>query len=103
MLTVRATLVQASVLLKLNEDFVARASYLSRVLVDDIHLPVEKRRLQPRQMGGIAGGEKYLEEGIFFKFALDVSPRSSGVCLTAVSSTESTAATPMQCGQLATN
>jgi len=33
---------------------------------------VEKKTLRPIAVGGQAGGEKYIVQGIFFKFALDI-------------------------------
>jgi hypothetical protein len=29
------------------------------------------KTIKPKDAGGVAGGEKYIEEGIFFKFAKD--------------------------------
>jgi hypothetical protein len=29
------------------------------------------KSIKPKDAGGVAGGEKYIEEGIFFKFAKD--------------------------------
>lgn len=52
-------------------EFMDTASRLAKTIVTEMTLPVEAKKIKPRNMGGIAGGEKYLEEGIFFKFAID--------------------------------
>ena len=52
--------------------FVDAASRAGRDIIADRSLPVEERRIKPADgMGGVAGGEKYVHGGIFFKFALD--------------------------------
>jgi len=58
---------------KLSQEFIDTATDLARVIIEEISLPPPKKTLKPRAFGGIAGGEKYLEKGIFFKFAFDVN------------------------------
>lgn len=52
-------------------EFMDTASRIAKKIVTEMTLPVDAKTVKPRNMGGIAGGEKYLEEGIFFKFAID--------------------------------
>jgi hypothetical protein len=40
--------------------------------VDEVSLPNEKKSIAPKDFGGIAGGSKFLENGIFIKFASDL-------------------------------
>lgn len=44
-----------------------------RIIVSERHLPLGRKTFSPLQSGaGVAGGEKYIVKGIYFKFALDV-------------------------------
>ncbi len=43
------------------------------MIIDELHLPLDQRTYVPaKSVGGIAGGEKYIINGIFFKIARDV-------------------------------
>lgn len=53
------------------QEFTETASRIAKTIVSEVSLPMERKTIQPRRLGGIAGGEKFLEEGIFFKFAID--------------------------------
>jgi len=52
-------------------EFTETASRIAKTIVSEVSLPLERKSIKPRRLGGIAGGEKFLEEGIFFKFAID--------------------------------
>eukprot|EP00727_Mastigamoeba_balamuthi_P002688 m51a1_g12416 hypothetical protein (960) ;mRNA; f:734993-739255 len=55
----------------LHRRFNESASKLAKKLVCEIRLPSADRTLKPINAGGIAGGEKYAEDGIYMKFAKD--------------------------------
>ncbi len=40
-------------------------------LVEDIDLEPDKKRIRPCDIGGLAGGQKFLHKNVFFKFAFD--------------------------------
>eukprot|EP00947_MAST-08B_sp_MAST-8B-sp1_P004624 g4624.t1 len=56
-------------LTKVSNTFVERARAIGTVIIADHFKPVEQRVFKPKDMGGIAGGTKYIEDGILFKFA----------------------------------
>jgi hypothetical protein len=58
---------------KLIDDFSRVARQGSELIIADLFVAPETRRVRPitSQVGGIAGGEKYSYQGIFFKFATD--------------------------------
>eukprot|EP00947_MAST-08B_sp_MAST-8B-sp1_P006491 g6491.t1 len=56
-------------LTKVSNTFVERARAIGRVIITDHFKPVEQRVFKPKNMGGIAGGTKYIEDGILFKLA----------------------------------
>ncbi len=45
---------------------------MARVIIAEVHLPDAQKSIRPKTMGGIAGGAKYMERGIFMKFATDL-------------------------------
>jgi hypothetical protein len=52
------------------------------LFLKELHLPPDRKTIHPLRSGdggrlGIAGGQKYLQEGIFFKFATDLL----GICM----------------------
>jgi hypothetical protein len=55
----------------LERDFLQTAKLYAKIIIDEKFLPVTKKTIKPANMGGIAGGLKYFQEGILFKFALD--------------------------------
>jgi Clustered mitochondria len=58
----------------LARDFEAVASLTVRTIVDEGSLPALRksiRAVDPTVVGGLAGGEKYIHHGIFFKMAVD--------------------------------
>lgn len=56
---------------RFSKEFIKTAERIGKIIIDEVHLPVIQKNIQPAKMGGVAGGEKYLVEGIFFKFAID--------------------------------
>jgi hypothetical protein len=54
------------------QDFVSTAEKYAKIVISEKNLPFEKKTVKPaREIGGIAGGEKYICQGIMLKFALD--------------------------------
>ncbi len=60
-----------SSLLHLTQDFIHCATSYGKIIMEEAHLPKEMKTISPQQIGGIAGGEKYIVRGILFKFAID--------------------------------
>jgi hypothetical protein len=53
----------------LAADFAASAERYGKIIISEIGIPVDKKTIKPvAGVGGAAGGEKYLVNGIFFKF-----------------------------------
>lgn len=57
----------------LSDQFAERAKNIGKKIIEELYLPPSEKTILPvtGYVGGIAGGEKYIEDGIFFKFALD--------------------------------
>lgn len=55
------------------EKFTAVATEAGRTIISELFLPEESRTIRSitAKVGGIAGGEKYICRGIFFKFTKD--------------------------------
>ena len=62
---------RSAALLRLSDEFCETAQRIGRIIIDELSLPNSKKTYKPRDMGGVAGGQKYLEGGVFFKFARD--------------------------------
>lgn len=60
-----------SSLARLAREFVYVAETFSRVIISEMGLPVADKSIKPIDIGGIAGGTKYIVQGVLFKFALD--------------------------------
>jgi hypothetical protein len=56
----------------LVEDFTETASEVGKTIISELHLPPDQRQVKPIDAGGIAGGEKSIAKGIFFKLAVDL-------------------------------
>lgn len=56
---------------RLYSNFLLTARVYAKIIVEEYSLPPAEKTLKPSSVGGIAGGDKYIAEGIFFKFALD--------------------------------
>ena len=61
----------------LHDTFVAEATRLAKIIVNEMNMPVAERSIKPKDFGGIAGGSKFAENGIFIKFATDIHGRLS--------------------------
>jgi hypothetical protein len=57
---------------QLADDFTYASKLYAKVIISELHVPVEHKTICPTKIGGIAGGDKYICGGILFKFALDV-------------------------------
>ncbi len=47
------------------------AQTYGRVIISELSVPIHYKTIKPTSIGGTAGGEKYIVNGILFKFALD--------------------------------
>jgi hypothetical protein len=54
-------------------DFAYCAENYGRIIISEIMLPDQEKTIQPVSIGGVAGGQKYFIQGIYFKFALDLN------------------------------
>lgn len=57
------------VLSSLSKKFVAIAQTYGRIIVRELHFPVERKTIRPMDLGGVIGGDKYVIGGILFKVA----------------------------------
>ncbi|KAN0015626.1 hypothetical protein ACTFIU_008367 [Dictyostelium citrinum] len=55
----------------LEHDFVYAAESYGRIIISENFLANELKTIKPVNVGGVAGGEKYIVQGILFKFALE--------------------------------
>jgi hypothetical protein len=55
----------------LANDFVSVAEQYGRIIISERHLPNADKTIRPVGVGGVAGGDKYIAQGILFKFAVD--------------------------------
>ncbi|KAN0035447.1 hypothetical protein ACTA71_004717 [Dictyostelium dimigraforme] len=55
----------------LEHDFVYAAESYGRIIISENFLADELKTIKPVNVGGVAGGEKYIVQGILFKFALE--------------------------------
>jgi hypothetical protein len=62
---------QCRALASLANNFLAVAVGYAKVIVSEAGLPANNKTIRPVDIGGQAGGEKYLAQGILFKFATD--------------------------------
>eukprot|EP01133_Synstelium_polycarpum_P013644 gene13644-16064_t len=58
-------------LASLEHDFVYAAESYGRIIISEHLLPNDQKTIRPVSVGGIAGGEKYIVQGILFKFAVE--------------------------------
>jgi len=52
-------------------DFQDTSKSLAKILILERNIPIEFKSLKPRNIGGIAGGVKFIIHGILFKFSQD--------------------------------
>ena len=69
--TAAERLTRAVHMYRISKAFTEAARDLAKQIVDELRLPSEQRTIQPVDVGGVAGGEKYIRNGIFLKFARD--------------------------------
>jgi hypothetical protein len=55
----------------LGSDFVKLAETYARIIISEKCLPIEQKSIKPVNIGGAAGGDKFLVNGILFKYAVD--------------------------------
>jgi len=53
----------------LARDFVHASQIISKLIISEYYLPIKEKTIRPQDLGGIAGGSKYICHGILFKFA----------------------------------
>lgn len=64
-----------SKMVDLQQDFLSFVKLYGRIIIVERYVPAEQKTIKPIDMGGAAGGEKYLINGIMFKFAVDTMKR----------------------------
>lgn len=52
-------------------NFIAESKRIGQIIILEQHLPIDQKTFKPIEVGGIAGGEKFICHGIFFKFVYD--------------------------------
>ena len=58
-------------LINLYQDFIYSSCTYGKIIISEIFLPEDEKTIKPKEMGGVAGGKKYIVGNILFKFALD--------------------------------
>lgn len=64
---------------QLSADFMLQARQHGRTIISEMFLPIEDRTIKPVTLKGLAGGTKFVHQGILFKLAVDKlkSPESN--------------------------
>jgi hypothetical protein len=57
----------------LVDEFKKVVDRVGRKIIDEIHKPVMYKTYKPLDAGGVAGGQKYVAENIFFKLCIDLN------------------------------
>ena len=57
---------------QLAQDFVQTATAYAKIIISELCMHDAQKTIKPASVGGIAGGTKYLVQGILFKVAMDV-------------------------------
>ncbi|EGG13871.1 hypothetical protein DFA_11632 [Cavenderia fasciculata] len=52
-------------------DFVYCADTFGKIIISELHLPIESKSIKPLDLGGVGGGLKYIVSDIIFKFVVD--------------------------------
>jgi hypothetical protein len=63
------TLESCTDLERLARDFTETARTYGRVIISELHLPIESKTVRPINVGGVLGGAKFLVRGVLFKVA----------------------------------
>ena len=58
-------------LINLSQDFIYSSTSYGRIIISEAFLPNNEKTIKPSNVGGVAGGEKYVVGNILFKFAMD--------------------------------
>jgi len=56
---------------RIAQEFSDTANLYAKIIISEMCLPIEQRTIKPVDVGGVAGGQKYIFHNILFKFALD--------------------------------
>ena len=67
----------ARLLYEITRDFMNTARLYGAVIIAERSLPAWEKSIKPANLGGIAGGEKFVVGGILFKFSSDVAISST--------------------------
>jgi hypothetical protein len=63
---------RSKIIKQISDDFCEVATRHGKTIISEAFLPEDHpRTIPPVDAGGLAGGLKYLKDGIFFKFAVD--------------------------------
>lgn len=54
----------------LGKDFVTIAEAYGKIIISEYYQPIHRKTIKPADIGGIAGGQKYICKGILFKVFL---------------------------------
>lgn len=54
---------------RIARDFTETARTYGRVIISELHLPVQQKTVRPISMGGVLGGSKFVVRGVLFKMA----------------------------------
>ncbi|GAM24318.1 hypothetical protein SAMD00019534_074930 [Acytostelium subglobosum LB1] len=55
----------------LTQDFIYASQTFAKVIISERYLPNTEKTIPPIDIGGLAGGDKFIVHGILFKFAID--------------------------------
>jgi Clustered mitochondria len=61
---------------EISRNFTHAAETYAKIIISELCLPRSQKSIQPSDAGGVAGGLKYVVQGIFFKFVVDTKIRS---------------------------
>ena len=56
---------------KKDQDFIHAARTYGRIIISEVYLPMRKKTIKPLNLGGVAGGDKYVVHNVLYKFAVD--------------------------------
>jgi Clustered mitochondria len=66
-------------LIVLGQEFATAAKKWGAIIIAEHHLPDHRKSIPPTtRMGGVAGGMKYVKDGILFKFSIDTPIQRHG-------------------------
>lgn len=60
-----------SEMLTFSREFHHEVTMRARLILEEMNVPIHKKTIRPLSAGGVAGGTKFLHNGILFKFAND--------------------------------